>query len=321
MNNKLVYVPVSYEEGYRMSANVTCSNQKGVEIYLKNAFVALKSVQKYNNDVDLALVINFELSPFYKELFESNNIGIYKINFDDYKMPHDFVWSLTFFKITALKHIVINTDYQYSLQLESDEICISDFDDMWHELDYKLLMVYSPFRVDHPDRLKYSKLFHDFYNCDNTNLKICKTGAGFIAGKKDNLLHFIEVCDQIYNHIKENNYSVEKNVGDELYTSLYCALYPERVNDAAPYATVYWTSDFYYVSTNYKYDPVSIIHLPAEKTRGFITLFNYYLKNNKLPDNNFIFKKMRFPKTPKIFFVKNFLAKFKMRLLKFLGAR
>ncbi len=318
MSNNLIYVPISHEENYKMSANITCNNKKGVEIYLKNAFIALKSVQRYNNDVDLAIVINFELSSFYKDLFENNNISIYRINFDDYKMPPDFTWSLAFFKITALKYIVNNTDYEYTLQLESDEICISNFDDMWRELDYKILMIYSPFRIDHANRLKYSKLFHDFYNCSNENQIICKTGAGFIAGKKSSLLHFVEVCDQIYKHIKENIHIVEKTVGDELYTSLYCALHPERVGDASPYATVYWTGDFYYVSTNYKYDPVSIIHLPAEKIKGFITLFNYYLKNKKLPDNKIIFRIMNFPKKPKLFFIKNVLSKVKVQLLKIL---
>ncbi len=262
----------------------------------------------------MAVVVNFELSPFFDELFKSNDIKVYKIDFEDYKVPANFVWSLAFFKITALKFITLNTDYEYTLQLESDEICISNFDDMWRELDYKILMIYSPFRVDHPNRVLYSKLFHEIYK-NNTKQTIVKTGAGFVAGRKDMLLDFVKVCDEIYDYIKYNESTVDKNIGDELYTSIYCALYPMRVGDAGPYATVYWTGSFYFAATNYKYDPVSIIHLPAEKKRGFIKLFEYYLKNKKLPKNETIYRIMNFPKTPTHLTIKKSLSKIKHKVL------
>lgn len=69
---------------------------------------------------------------FYDQLFKNNNINIYKIDFEDYEMPADFTWSLAFFKIASLKYAVQNLHYEYFLQLDSDEICISQFDDMWN---------------------------------------------------------------------------------------------------------------------------------------------------------------------------------------------
>ena len=314
MNKRLVYIPVSHKDGFKMSANLTGDNKKGVEIYLKNAFVALKSVQKYNMEVDLALVVNFELSPYYNELFTHNNIKVYKIDFEDFKMPAGFTWSLAFFKITALKYITLNTSYEYTLQMESDEICISNFEDMWKELDSKILMIFSPFRLDHPNRILYSKIYYDIYKLDK-DLIINKTGAGFIAGRKDKLVDFVNLCDDVYNYMRVKDFEVDINIGDEVYPSVYCALHPDRVSDANAYATVYWTGKFYYVSTNYMNDPVSIIHLPAEKQNGLIKIFNYYVRNKKLPKNKKIYRIMHFPKMPIVLNIKMKLKFLKSKIL------
>ncbi len=296
-----------------MSAQIKGDNKRGVEIYLKNAFVLLKSVQKFNTDVDVALVVNFHLSDFFKDLFSSNNIAVYQIEFQDYLMPPDFTWSLAFFKIAALKWINSNTDYRYCLQLESDEVCISNFDDMWQELDHSLLTVFSPFRKEHPVRQKYTRAFqliHKDYRGD----VIGKTGAGFIAGSKENLTKFVEVCDEIYDGLKGNLDKVDKNIGDELYTSLYCSLHPECVKPANPYIDIYWTGNFYFVSTNYCFDAVSIIHLPGEKNAGLIVLYNYYLRKGRLPSNEYIFKLMGLPKTKAPFSLRKTLFKFSNKL-------
>ena len=294
MGKYLVYSPVSYKEGYSMSAQMSMSNKNGVEVYLKNAFVMLKSVQKHNADVDTAIVVNFTMSDFYRNLFESNNIAIYQIAFADYTMPPHFTWSLAFFKIAALKWITKNTEYEYTLQLESDMICLSGLDDMWKELDVSILTMYSHCRFDHPVRKKYSDAFNLIYP-NEANPVIVKTGAGFIAGKRDKLLHFVEACDEMYAVLKENLDKVDIKLGDEMYTSLYCAAYPHLVKPANPYVDVYWTGTFYFVSTNHHFDAVSVIHLPAEKEFGMLTLYDYFRRKGRLPDNKFIARVMRFP--------------------------
>ncbi len=35
MKKRLVYIPISYKSGFNMSANITGSNEKGVEVILK----------------------------------------------------------------------------------------------------------------------------------------------------------------------------------------------------------------------------------------------------------------------------------------------
>lgn len=294
MKNKLVFIPVCYKENYSMSANVKMDNYKAAELYLKNALVALKSVSNYNPNVSVAIVTNFKLWEPYASLFKSHNIDVYETQFNNYVLPPDFTWSLAFFKIAAIKYILENTDYDYILEMETDEICINNFDDMWKELDSKLLTATSSFRYNHPSRVLYSEIYRNMYPNELERM-IPKTGAGFIAANRANMAHFISYCDVVYEYLNANKENISKNLGDELYTSLYCAVYPERFISANPYVAVYWTGSFYFVSTNYKFDAIAIVHVPSEKAMGMITLFDYLLKKEKLPENEKIFQILRFP--------------------------
>lgn len=316
MFERLVFIPIAFKKGFFMSPNMDKNEEKNAEIYLKNAFVLLKSVQQFNKNVDVAVIVNFEIPLFYDQLFKNNNINIYKIDFEDYTMPADFTWSLAFFKIASLKYAVQNLQYEYFLQLDSDEICISQFDDMWNELNSKILTLYDSFRFGHPTRTLYSDLMSKIYSDYNKDV-IEKTGAGFIAGNKKNLQHFIEICDEIYGYIKNNIESLEKNLGDELYTSIYCALFPERVSRANPYGEVYWTGkSYYYVSTRYKYNGVSIIHLPDEKKNGLLFVYDYILKKKKFPENLKLYRYLRFPKAKSYLSSERFFSRVKRKLLK-----
>lgn len=293
-NNCLVFIPVAYKEKFSMSANLSGSNESGYKIYLQNAIVALKSVKDRNSNVDVALITNFPLSDFYKKLVEKHGILHYECSYVDYTMPPHFTWSLAFYKIATIKYVTESLNYDYYLQLESDEICIHPFNDMWRELDHKLLTVFSPFRYDHPNRIVYSNLYNAYCNSANKAM-IEKTGAGFVAGSKKAFQHFTETCDSIYQYLQTHIDELDTSLGDELYTSLYCALYPEKVARANPYVDIYWTNSFYFVSTNYFYDAVSVIHLPAEKNWGMIRLYQYLIKRGHLPKLSKIYKIMNFP--------------------------
>ena len=203
---KLVFIPISHKNNYSMSANLSCDNNKGFEIYLQNAIVSLKSVKDTNPDVDIALITNFSPSDFYKNLFMKHNILHYECPFIDFTMPAHYTWSLAFYKIATIKYVIENLDYDYYLQLESDELCINPFEDMWHELEHKILTVFSPFRYDHPNRKVYSKLFNAYCNSSDECM-IEKTGAGFIAGNKSSLHHFVEVCQNIYKYIQIQSFT------------------------------------------------------------------------------------------------------------------
>lgn len=316
MSKKLIFVPLAYKKNYSMSANINLNNEKGIEIYLKNALVLLVSIQKYNSDVQTAVVTNFEIPDSFKEIYKKNNILMCKTSFEDYTMPSNFKWSLAFFKIRALEYVITELDYDYYLELDSDEICIGSIEDMWMELEDKILMFVSKFRYKHPTRCLYSDIYNKIYGNGLENRKIVKTGGGFIAGSKKQISLFIDECKFIYLYLKDNIEILDKSIGDELYSSIYYAKYPDRVGDASPYVDVYWTGNFYYVSTNYLFDAISLVHLPDEKQRGLIYLYEYFMKEGKLPTEKTVFDFLSFPQCKKPFSFIRVCEKIKMKLRK-----
>ncbi|WP_303195083.1 hypothetical protein [Thomasclavelia spiroformis] len=316
MSNKLVFVPLAYKQNYSMSANMKVDNDTGIVVYLKNALVSLISVKKYNTGVQVALVTNFTVPNKFRNIFEKNDILIFEITFDNFIMPPEFKWSLAFFKISALEYVVKELNYDYYLELDSDEICINSFDDMWYELNDKLLMYVSRFRFNHSTRKLYSDIYCNVYKLIAFQGRISKTGGGFIAGNKNSILHFIDECNYVYSYLKENVDKLDKNIGDELYTSIYYAKFSDRVKDASPYVDVYWTSDFYYVSTNYKFDAVSLLHLPDEKQRGLLYIYDYFMKNGTFPSENLMFKYLSFPNSKRPFSIIRFWLRIKRKLIK-----
>ena len=62
-------------------------------------------------------------------------------------------------------------------------------------------------------------------------------------------------------------------------------LYKEiPVIPATPYIFRFWTEDFYLVSTVTVSNPVSIWHLPSEKDKGFIRMYERFIGTGQFPD-------------------------------------
>ena len=81
-----------------------------------------------------------------------------------------------------------------------------------------------------------------------------------------------------------------------------------NIKNAAGYIARYWTSpDFYRISTNHIFDPISILHLPSEKECGILIIYKYLIKKNTLPSPSRAFKMLNLPRIPsksKLLFVK-----------------
>lgn len=56
----LICIPFAYEENMNSGVNVSIKGKGKIEIYLKNACVALISAKYYNPDSDVALVTNLD---------------------------------------------------------------------------------------------------------------------------------------------------------------------------------------------------------------------------------------------------------------------
>ena len=89
----------------------------------------------------------------------------------------------------------------------------------------------------------------------------------------------------------------ETNFGDEFIISLAADRFRENIKNADGYMGRFWTGTFRYISTCYKYDPVSVLHVPAEKNYGMIKMYNYIKKYNSLPKKQKVYKilHLRYP--------------------------
>lgn len=86
--------------------------------------------------------------------------------------------------------------------------------------------------------------------------------------------------------------------GDEFIICSASVNIPGLIKDGGSYIYRYWTRNFYLVSTNFKFNPVSILHLPDEKNYGLMWLADYIIKNETLPKKEKVWKKIGFI-TPK----------------------
>ena len=71
--------------------------------------------------------------------------------------------------------------------------------------------------------------------------------------------------------------------GDEFILSQAAEKQKALIKNAGAYIYRFWTGAFHLVSTCYKYNPITVIHVPDEKINGMIKIYNYYCRNNKLP--------------------------------------
>jgi len=130
----LVFCAIGYKDNYGNSVNINLDGFRATEIYLKNTFVALKSIQTQNNNDDVAVVVNFIIPEYYMKLFEANNIKTYFCEFDDFKFPPNFKWALAFYKLCAYKFVIENLEYDNYLELDCDVVCNGDLSEMWSEI-------------------------------------------------------------------------------------------------------------------------------------------------------------------------------------------
>lgn len=292
----LIFNALAFKEGFDTSTQIKNYNNK-LETYIKNSFVSLKSAKINNNDVDTVLFTNFDFPLEYKDIFEKNDIKVIKIDFFNFVLPKEFIWSLAFFKLEALDYAVKKLDYDNYLLLDTDTFVINELNDLWEECYDGILLYDLDHRVSHPHR---EEIYNNMNKYKKNAKKINHYGGEFIAGNRVHLLNMINELKIEYINMIDNKNIVDKSLGDEYLISISADKCTDIVIRANKYIYRYWTSLFYLVSTNYIHNAVDIWHLPQEKELGMIWLYNYYRKNNEFPSIRRSAKKFGFPryKTP-----------------------
>ena len=279
--NKNLIINAFYSDNKKVNMVSNKGNKNGYDIYIYNILVSLCSAKNKNPNDDVALITNLRLPSKYEEMFKKEKIEIIIHEFDSFAMPTEFEWSYAFYKLSALKYVTETMNYNNILLLDTDTYIVKSLSVLWKECDGQKLLLYNTRHdLNHAIRkqmnIDYKKLFN------NSNYSyIEQYGGEFICGKKNVISNFVKELEKVYEVIKNNDFNISKESGDELLISI-AANYLD-VSDAGAYVERFWTQKFYLASTKWKYDSVYIWHLPAEKRYGMISLYNYYKKHGCFP--------------------------------------
>ena len=306
----LIFNAFAFKEDYLNSPQLGGTvSDKTFDIYMKNVYVSLCSAKGKNPQDDVALVTNCDLPSKYADQFIRDKIQIIKIEFNDFILPKTFVWSLAFFKLCALKYIVNNTNYEKILLLDTDTITVHNYKELWLETVHGLLLYNLNHSYENNGR---QNIVNDYKRLYKDDKNIVHYGGEFISGTHIVLKEFIRQCDKVYQVIKEHDFDISKQAGDETIISI-AAIFMDEVIGAGAYICRYWTGRFYLVSTNYLNNPVSIWHIPNEKSDGIIKIYNEYQR--RVPSVNKMARILGFPKSYRSFYLFHLMNKyFKVRI-------
>ena len=77
--------------------------------------------------------------------------------------------------------------------------------------------------------------------------------------------------------------------GDEFIVSLAAKQIKQKIKNAGAYIYRYWTGwKFRLVSTCYQYNAVVVLHMPNEKIRGILKIYQFIKKKGRLPSDKYV---------------------------------
>ena len=268
--------------------NQKISTNERFLMYMKNVCVALVSAKKYNPDIDCALVTNLDdkdIPAEFHEIFTRENIKILHYPFDEFKFDNDTPWGLAFYKLCALSHVLRETEYKNFLYLDADVYVQGSLDSIWQEVQENILLGDTNQGLNVPDYVRFITQTQKFYPEKKI---ITRYGGGFVAANRENAEKFIINARKVFNKSISENIIIE--MGDEVIINIAADMMKERVRNATSYTFIFWTGDFRLVSTCYRFNAVRVLHMPVEKTRGLINLYDKYIKKGTLPSHKQLWK-------------------------------
>lgn len=269
-------------------------NKSRLDLYLKNCCVACVSARKNcGKDTDVALVTNMDIPTAYCEILEQAEVKILQYEFDQFNFDGNYIWSLAFYKLCALFHVVEEIDYDNYAFMDSDIYVQSDFADIRKECRHKVLLYDICHGLQIEDYQRFLIEVEEFTG--NDAVGTTHYGGEFFAANKENSKSFVEECLNIYNEMRHKSFKT--SCGDEFITSLAAKRMDGKVRNAGAYIHRYWTRRFHLMSTNYQYNPVVVLHVPQEKDFGMIRVFDKYILNGSLPSRKTVWRMLHLSHT------------------------
>lgn len=251
-------------------------------IYLRNSFCSLFTARQHNPDADILLIHTQSFDPAYEKNFINAGIELMRVPFSTFRVPETFKWKAAYYKLDALQWL--SRHYEQVLMLDTDTVCVAPAQDIWEEAADRVLLYETGHRISFPRR----RAINEFGELITGAPSRCPHyGGEAIAGSAPALDRFLAHCLEIHEAMKAHwDYFADRDPsGDELIKSLAAGRMPESIGTMNPYVERYWTDPFGFnlVSTNYKFNPVDIWHLPAEKQRGMLELYDILTRPGVFP--------------------------------------
>ena len=283
----LVFIPFAFDIQKSTGVNIK-GKERAKEIYLKNICVALISATKNaGNNCDIALVTNDIIPNKFIALLEQNGVKIIYAEFNTFNFSYEIKWSLAFYKLCALNYVVNNLNYEKICYLDSDVFVQGKLDPIWDECIKDTILLYD---INHGIQVdNYRTLLTeitDFTSQDATGT--VHYGGEFFAANIQSAKSFNSVCLKIFQDMDKQQFTTTK--GDEFIISIAAKISSLKVRNSGAYISRYWTRSFNLTSTNYKFNPVLILHVPSEKEDGMLTLYNRYICRHKFPKKEHVWR-------------------------------
>lgn len=295
MNKKnLICIPFAYKDG--MNSGVNISGGKKLEIYLKNASVALVSAKQFNSDCDVAFATNLkekELPNEFLKILREWDIQVLEIPYNEFEFPGDYTWSLAFYKLCVLKRIS-EMKYMSVCYLDTDVYIQGNFEAIWRECEQNVMLYDINHGLNTDDYISLCDEVEEFYG--NRKL-ITHYGGEFFAASSSNAKEFVNVCEQVYSKMLEKDFRTTK--GDEFILSVAAENMKASIKNAGAYVYRFWTgASFRLVSTCYEYNRIIVLHLPAEKEHGMLKMYDHYIRRGIVPSDKNAWRIFRLSKMP-----------------------
>ncbi len=282
----VICIPFAFKEGANSGINV---KKNAYDTYLKNACVALCSAKHYNPNCEVVFATNIrkeEIPEQYISTFEEFGVSVLEIPFENFVFPNEYLWSLAFYKLCVLKYLS-KKDYDCICYMDTDVYVQGSFDNIWNECDKSVLL----YDINHGLSVKdYQIICEEMSLFRGDKEYITHFGGEFFAASNKHARKFVEILECIYQKMMATGFVTTK--GDEFIVSLAAHEMKDRVKNAGAYIYRFWTSArFRLVSTCYEYNPVTVLHMPNEKNRGILKIYNSYIKKGKIPKNKSVWRK------------------------------
>lgn len=278
----IIFIPFAHSEMMRSSANVRLEPSARLNMYLSNVCAGLVSAKRHNPECTVALVTNIPLQDIpdqFTRVLNCESVKMIYAPFDRFRFDDDYPWSLAFYKLCALSYIV-ELGYDLYAYLDADVFVQGSFQPIWEECGHHILMydidlglneqIYRAFLEETCHFLGESRIITQF-------------GGEFFASRHGDAVDFLKNALDVYSKMIRESFVTTK--GDEFITSLVADKMGSRVRNAGAYIFRFWTGAYRLVSTSYQFNRVIILHLPAEKERGLMAVYNQYISKGKMPSD------------------------------------